>query len=415
MRILYLDLVGGIAGDMTVAALIELGVPTDYLRTGLDALGVAGLTIETGREQRHHIAGTRFHVRVDEHGVAPERGAGHEAHPHDHGHAHGAGHAHAHRAYADIRALLERSTLPDGARDRAQHMFRVLAEAEGAVHDVPPDDVTFHEVGAWDSIADLVCTALALDYLRPAAVYCSPVPLGHGTVQTAHGTMPVPTPATARLLTGFDVTHGGPAFERTTPTGAAVLAATAQPAPRNLMYTLERVGVGLGSREEPEVPNMLRAVLGNAGSQLAGREHIECAETNLDDASPEWLGFLMERLMEGGALDVVFLPAHMKKNRPGTLVQVLYQPDRRETVLDVLFSETSTLGVRWHSLERVFLEREAATVSTSWGEVAGKVTRYGATERFSPEFDACRRIAVTYGVPLPEVYRAAERAFHEPQ
>ncbi len=236
------------------------------------------------------------------------------------------------------------------------------------------------------------------------------MPVGSGTVKTAHGVMPIPAPATLLLLKGFPIYQGGPAYERTTPTGAAILAALARPAPDPLTYVPERVGIGLGTHDGQEVPNLLRAVLGRVGGG-EGREIIGCAEANLDDANPEWIGFLMERLFQLGALDVALIPIHMKKNRPGTMIQVLYPPPLREAVQEALFNESTTLGVRFHFMERVLLPREEVTVSTPWGEIKGKATRVGGRPRFSPEFESCRAAALRAGVPLQEIYRAAQGAY----
>lgn len=425
MKTLYLDIVGGIAGDMTVAALLELGVPLSLLQSGLAQLGLEGLTVSTEISSRHHISGTRFIVQWPgmaapgpsrNHGTQGTQGQHHHVQDHSgqthHHHAQGQSgreHHHEHRAYREIRDMISGSALPAGARELALRIFEKLAQAEGTVHGLPPEEVTFHEVGAWDSIADVVCTALAVHHIDPQAVYCSPVPVGAGTVKTAHGTMPVPAPATLLLLEGFPIVQGGPAYERTTPTGAAILAALAQPAPEPFAYVPRQVGVGLGSYDGPEVPNLLRAVLGES-SGGAGRQVIECAQANLDDANPEWIGYLMERLLEAGALDVVLVPVQMKKNRPGTQIQVLYPPALRDAVLELIFSEVTTLGVRYHTLERVVLPREQARVVTAWGAVSGKVTRVGDKLRFAPEFESCRALAKRAGVPLQDIYRAAQQA-----
>ena len=433
MKLLYLDLVGGISGDMTVGALLELGVPLERLRQALTQIGLADVELSTEPARRHAIAGTRFLVR-DVHGARPDQGpfvdppaaAQASAHGHSHGpehghepgppdehsqeHTHEQPHGHPHRPYREIRSMLESGTLAAGAREKALAVFAKLAEAEGAVHGVPPEAVTFHEVGAWDSIADIVCTAVGLDWLGVDEVLCSPVPVGSGSVQTAHGRMPIPAPATLLLLRGFPIVQGGPAYERTTPTGAAILAALARPAPPELAYVPRRVGVGIGSKDSPQVPNLLRAVLAERGGAGAA-ETIECAEANLDDANPEWIGYLMERLLAAGALDVVLIPVHMKNNRPGTIVQVLYAPALREAVQALLFSETTTLGVRFRSLQRTVLPREKTTVQTPWGEVSGVEARHGAQAFFSPEFESCRRTAEAAGVPLREVYHAAQQAW----
>jgi hypothetical protein len=411
MSVLYLDLVGGLSGDMFVGALVDLGVPLDVLRERLREAGLEGVALETRREQRHQLAGTRFLVARQD--GAPADGGLPE--PDKLAAAHG------HRAWREIDAQLAASRLPASCQAPARHIFRLLAEAEGAIHDQPPEQVEFHEVGAWDSVADIVCAAAGLAHLGVERVLCSPVPLGAGQVRTAHGVLPVPAPATLRLLRGFPVVQGGPAFERTTPTGAAILAAVARPAPDPFRYVPERVGIGIGKAERAEVPNLVRAVLirdeGGAGAESVAsgqlHERIELAAANLDDSNPEWIGFAMERLFAAGALDVTLHPVQMKKNRPGTQVQVLYPPALRERMLEILFAEGTTLGVRFQSWERAALPRERVTVRTEWGPVAGKLARFGARRRFAPEFEACRVIALEHGVPLPEVYRAAERAFAE--
>lgn len=418
MKILYLDLVGGISGDMCVGALVDLGVPLDLLRERLREAGLDGVSIVTQREHRHQIAGTRFLVTRSD-GAPADTGL---PLPSRHAAEHG------HRAWRDIDGQLAASRLPAPCSELARRIFRGLAEAEGAIHDLPPERVEFHEVGAWDSIADIVCAAAGLVHLAADQVLCSAVPLGAGQVRTAHGILPVPAPATLRLLNGFPVVQGGPPFERTTPTGAAILAAVARPAPDPFSYVPERIGVGLGKAERAEVPNILRAVLGQAASNAAAagqpgqaaqtalpagviHERIELAAANLDDSNPEWIGFAMERLFAAGALDVVLLPIQMKKNRPGTQVQAIYPPHLREAMLAVLFAEVTTLGVRFQAWERAILPRERVTVETPWGPLAGKLARFGDRQRFSPEFDACRAIALARSVPLPEVYRAAEQAF----
>ena len=406
MTLLYLDLVGGLSGDMCAGAWVDLGVPMELLRERVSQAGLTGVRLASHREQRHQIAGTRFVV-------AREDGA-----PADGGlpmpsALSGGGHT----AWREIDAQLGASALPHRCADLARRIFRLLAEAEGAIHGVPTERVQFHELGAWDSMADIVCVAAGVEHLGAEEVWVSPVPVGAGQIRTAHGVMPVPAPATLRLLQGFPVVHGGPAFERTTPTGAAILAALARPAPESFAYIPERIGIGIGKAERAEVPNLVRAVLGRAGRAGAPPgvtvERIEMAAANLDDCSPEWIGFAVERLFSVGVLDVALVPIQMKKNRPGTQIQALYPPALRERVLEVLFAEGTTLGVRFQSWERAILPREAVTVNTPWGPVMGKLARFGERQRFSPEFEACRKLAVTHGIPLPEIYRAAEWAFEQ--
>lgn len=397
MKTLYLDLVGGIAGDMMAGALVDLGVPLAVLQDAVAAAGVPELTLAMHRESRHAIAGCRFMAaREDTH-------ASHGSHaPH-----------HAHRPYGTIRALLQGSALAAPVKNAVLRVFHVLAEAEGAVHGVDPDAVEFHEVGSWDAIADVVCAAAGLAHLGVEAVYCSAVPLGGGTVRSAHGVLPVPGPATLRLLRGFPVVTGGPAFERTTPTGAAILAALARPAPPGFTFIPEGIGIGLGNADPPEVPNLLRAVLCTAPGTPGGvaEEEVELAAANVDNVSPEWIGFAMERLLEAGALDVSLLPLQMKKNRPGTQIQMIYPPPLRERMLTVLLREVPTLGVRFQPWRRWVLPRRAHTVRTPWGGVAGKVAEFEGRARFAPEFEACRAIARERGVSLAEVYQAAQRAW----
>ena len=403
MSVLYLDLVGGLSGDMFVGALVDLGVPLDLLRERLHEAGLERVDIATRRERRHQIAGTRFLV-THAGGSIPDGGL---PLPARHAHAHG------HRPWQEIDAQLVASRLPLACRELVRRMFGALAEAESAIHDVPQERVEFHEVGAWDSMADIVCAAAGLVHLGPERVLCSPVPLGAGEVRTAHGVLPVPAPATLRLLQGFPVVQGGAAFERTTPTGAVILATAARPAPTTFHYVPERIGVGIGKAERAEFPNLVRAVWGTEGTaagQGLAYEAIELAAANLDDSNPEWIGFAVERLFGAGALDVALVPIHMKKNRPGTQIEVLYPPALREQMLAILFTEVTTLGVRFQSWERAILPRETVIVQTAWGPIQGKLARFGDRERFTPEFEACRAVALKQGVPLQDVYRAAEAA-----
>jgi uncharacterized protein (TIGR00299 family) protein len=414
MTLLYLDLVGGLSGDMCVAALLDLGAPLDLLQQRIAEAGLNEVELEIRREHRHQIAGARFLV-THRSGALPDQASPSRVLPLPGKLREQAGH----RMWKDIDAQLAGSRLPGTCAGTARRIFRVLAEAEGAVHGIAPEEVGFHEVGTWDSIADIVCVAAAIEHLGVTEVYCSPVPLGGGQVRTAHGILPIPAPATLHLLSGFSVVQGGPAYERVTPTGAAILAALARPVPDPFGYVPERVGIGLGTADRPEVANLVRAVLGRAVRDSANRndgaiqEQVELAAANLDDSNPEWIGHAMERLFAEGALDVALVPIHMKKHRPGTQVQVLYRPDLRERMLAVLFGEVTTLGVRFQTWERVALARQAATVQTPWGPVAGKLSNFAGRQRFAPEYEDCRAIAESQGIPLPEVYRAAEYAFAE--
>lgn len=383
MRILYFDCFAGIAGDMTVAALLELGLPMEALREGLAALPFSGYTLESSPVQRHGIAGTSFRVKLT-------------------------GADQPHRHYGAIAALIEAAPLKARVKELAQRIFRRLAEAEAEVHGVALERVHFHEVGAVDSIADIVGTAIGLDYLCVEKVYASGLPFGRGFVQTAHGRLPVPAPATALLMAGIPLSGDIGEGERVTPTGAAILAALAEgfgPPPPMLP---ERIGYGAGEKDFPELPNLLRLVLGQASvaAPNPGSGEVLVIETQVDDMIPELFGFLMERLLGAGALDVAFSALQMKKNRPGTLVSVLAEPGDLEKLSGIILNESTAIGLRYFPVQRITLSRRFEERETSLGPVQVKVLGNG---RVAAEFEECRRIALSTGLPLVEVYRTVER------
>lgn len=393
-KILYLDIIGGIAGDMLVGGLLDLGVPLSTLDQSIRTLNIAGLSINSQKEQRHHIAGTRFLVENKATQSVP-------------------------RSYKDIKLLIETSSLPEQVKNYSLKIFEKLAMAESQIHDVPPDNIHFHEVGAWDSIADVLSISICLDYLGIDAIYVSTVPTGTGFVSTAHGKMPIPAPATLMLLKGFEVLHDSLLFERTTPTGAAVIAALAQPQPTNFQYTLKNIGVGIGTKKHPEVPNIIRCVLGETNDRQTQSNHdveiIECSEANIDDCSPEFLGYVHDLLLEKEALDVWFVPIHMKKNRPGILLQVLYYSEKRSDIHRLIFKETTTLGIRYQSWNRIALERTSVEVPTAWGKIRGKKSIFDEQIRFSPEFEDCKKIASEQKIPLQTIYRVVSENFWQNQ
>jgi uncharacterized protein (TIGR00299 family) protein len=385
LRILYFDCFAGISGDMTVAALLELGVPLDLLEERLAALPLSspGYRLSVGKVVRHGITATRFHVQVAEHQP--------------------------HRHYGDIAAMIEESSLPSGAKERAQRIFLRLAEAEARVHGVEIGQVHFHEVGGVDSIVDIVGTAICLDYLGIHKVYAAPLPYGSGSVETAHGRLPVPAPATAELLQGMPVHFECGPGERVTPTGAAILAALADGFGNPPAMRVATVGCGAGGMDFADLPNILRLVLGEAVSP-AERDEIMVIETHIDDMNPELLGFLMERLFAHGALDVAFSPLQMKKNRPGVKLTVLSSPAALNELARLVLTESTAGGVRYYPVERMMLERFLEERETSLGRVRVKVFNdNGKALRVVPEFEECRRIADEQGIPLLEVYRVIER------
>ena len=381
MKIIYFDCFAGIAGDMTVAALLELGLPLEALREGLALLPLSGYTLESAPVLRHGIAGTSFKVQLS---AADQP----------------------HRHYSGIAEMIEESPLKARVKELSGRIFRRLAEAEAKVHGVALERVHFHEVGAVDSIADIVGTAIGLDYLDVRKIYASGLPFGRGFVQTAHGRLPVPAPATALLMEGIPLTGDIGEGERVTPTGAAIIAALAEGFGPPPPMRPERFGYGAGEKDFPELPNLLRLVLGESAAAGAEAQEVLVIETQLDDMNPEIFGFLMERLLGAGALDVTFSALQMKKNRPGTLLSVLAEPGDLEKLSGIILSESTAIGLRYHPVRRITLSRRAEERATSLGPVRVKLLENG---RVAPEFEECRRLALERGLPLIEVYRIVER------
>ncbi|WP_298440089.1 nickel pincer cofactor biosynthesis protein LarC [Geobacter sp.] len=385
MKILYFDCFAGIAGDMTVAALLDLGVPFQVVQEAVASLPLphSSYSLAAEKTSRKGIAATRFVVSVEEHQP--------------------------HRHYAGIAAMIEESPLPPGVKEKAQRIFFRLAEAEAKVHGVEIGRVHFHEVGGVDSIADIVAAAAAIDYLGVDAIHASPLPLGSGFVESAHGLLPVPAPATAELLRGIPVHGAAGAGERVTPTGAAIVAALATgfgPAPA---MTVAGTGCGAGTRDFDDLPNILRVFLGESGAGL-DRDEVQVLETHIDDMNPEVLGYVLERLFDEGALDAALSPLQMKKSRPGVRLTVVAPPERLEGLAGLILRETTAIGVRTYPARRFKLRREIEERQTSLGPVRVKLLRDGETlVRIAPEYEECRRIAAERGMPLVEVYRIVER------
>lgn len=383
--LLWLDCFSGVSGDMLLGALVDAGLDLDALRGGLAALPLSGYTLEATRVTDHGISGTRLHVRLDE--QAP----------------------HEHRRLADIIALLDAAQLPARAHKRALAVFRRLAEAEATIHGTAPDAVTFHEVGAADSIVDIVGAALALDLLGIEQVYCSELPLTSGRVRSAHGALPVPAPATLELLRGTDaVWRSVPAEgELVTPTGAALVATLARF--ERPMMRLDAVGYGFGARKLPWA-NCLRVVVGEEPVRQsraeAGfeRDEVVVIETNIDNMTGEALGWLMERLLAQGALDVSYAPLQMKKNRPATLLTVIARPEEASQLAARMVRESATLGVRMSRAERLKAARAEQEIETPLGSVRVKLkTIGGVVIAIAPEYDDCRALAERLNLPVETV------------
>ncbi|MFN0062863.1 MAG: nickel pincer cofactor biosynthesis protein LarC [Myxococcaceae bacterium] len=380
--ILFLDPIGGIAGDMFLAAAFALGVSPRDVEKALSGLRVGGFSLRTSTVVRHEISGVHVDVVVAE----PEH--------------------HPHRSLSEILSLIGGChTLSPQARDRAQRVFRALGDAEAKVHNVPVETIHFHEVGAVDSIVDICGAVAVLDALGDPEVYCRPPPLGSGSVRGAHGTIPIPPPATLELLRNLPVRFEGEG-ELTTPTGAALVATLAKvETPPNMR--VQRVGYGVGTKDWKDRPNVLRAVLGEVDEKQASVWELS---VNLDDATPQLIGVLLERLLEMGALDAWVLPATMKKGRPGHVLGALVDAAKRDVLVNLLLAESTTLGVRYWPVERATLERQFETVETPYGAVRIKVgLRDGERLNAAPEFEDCRARAKEHGVPVKEVWAAALR------
>lgn len=441
--ILYLDCFSGASGDMLAGALLDAGVPFDELARVVDSLGLDGVRVDSARVDRSGIGAVSFRVTVDgapadapaagghghEHAHGHDHAHGHEhdehaggehehahGHGHSHGHDHSHGHAHDHahqhhRGLREINAIVDRSSLSPAGKARAARLFRRLAEVEAGIHQVPVEDVHLHEVGAVDSIVDVVAAVAALEWLAPDRVVASALNVGSGTVKCAHGVLPVPAPATAELLVGVPTYAQGPPAELVTPTGALLVTEYAEaygPAPP---MRIERIGYGAGSRNPAGRPNVLRALVGR-GAETGACDRVVVLECQIDDMNPQLYGTLMERLAAAGALDVFYAPIQMKKNRPGTLVTVVAPPGRREALADVLFRESTTLGVRVTETERERLDREEVVVETPVGAVRIKVARRdGALRNAAPEFDDCARLAAERGLSTKDVQALAVKAW----
>lgn len=439
MKTLYLDLFSGISGDMFVGALIDLGVDARALERELRKLRLGGWHLHVTRGQKSGIQGVKFDVHVESEHLHEHSHAIHGAHPKDEAHPHGHEaheHEHApHRTFADIRRVISRSGLSPWVKRKAVAVFRRIAEAEGKIHGLPPERVHFHEVGAVDSIVDIVGACVGLELLGRPRVVASPVVEGVGWVECAHGRFPIPTPATLAILgaRGVGVTQCEEPHEMVTPTGAALLAEFAESFEPMRGLVAEKIGFGLGTRDHRTRPNVLRAVLGRMDAeparparrsgqrQRAGAaaetldwetDRVAVLETNLDDLNAEILGAFVETALAAGALDVFHTPVQMKKNRPGVLLTVLCAEADADRFTEMMLRETSAFGVRRTVAERRKLQREIVTVKTRFGSLAVKVGRLnGRVVQASPEFEACKKLAARAGVPLKAVYEAAVKAF----
>ncbi len=387
---LYLDCFAGIAGDMFLGAMLDLGVPEQHLREGLAQVPLAGYQLQIARDRRMSIEGCDVKVIVN---------------------TEGEGHHHGHHSWREIRALLEGSGLEETVKRRALDIFTRIARAEARLHGKSIEEISFHEVGAIDSIVDIVGAALALGYLAPVRITSRPVPLGRGTVSCAHGTFPVPAPAALEILAGAQVTDGGIDAELCTPTGAAIVASCVESFGDLPTGVLVRTGYGAGDNNLTQRPNHLRAILLEPAAPGQAEDAV-VIEANIDNMPPEWCGHLMDRMFEAGAKDVWYTPIMMKKGRPAITVSVLCAAYRREDLSALLLEESTTIGLRFYPVGRQVLARRIVEVETPYGLQRIKVALEGQrVVNAAPEFEVCKAAAKKFGVPLKEVSAAAITAF----
>ena len=440
MRIAYLDCFSGMSGDMFLGALVDAGVPARLLEETVAALNV-GARLEISRVERSGISAAKVDVYVGDEKELPrevyweQKGHNHardNAHSHDHEHVQlrehnysaetrepspvAATRQHEHgRGLTEIREIIRKANIADSAKQTAIAIFETLGAAEAKIHNTDIGEIHFHEVGAVDAMVDIVCAAVGSEALAVDEFVCSSLNVGGGTVKCAHGTFPLPAPATVELLKGAPVYSSGIQLELVTPTGAAIVKTLCGRFSSFPEMKIERTGYGAGSRDLPGHANVVRITIGEAQSELVRKtsdETITVLEANIDDLNPQVFGYVMDRLLEEGALDAFGIPVQMKKNRPGMLLSVLCRPEDAGKLTSLILSETTTLGVRRREERREVLARKLITVSTRWGDVRLKVASMNGTiTNYAPEYDDCRRIAVEHRVPLKNVMQEAMQAF----
>jgi pyridinium-3,5-bisthiocarboxylic acid mononucleotide nickel chelatase len=454
MKILYYDCFSGISGDMNLGALLDLGVKKEVLISGLEMLKLDGWEIEITREQRHGIFGTKVTVitedeieeRADEnhhheHDHDHDHDNNHEhehEHDHDHNHEHerehhlhhhktetpeevdkkahapylvnreAEMHHHPHRNLKDIETIINNSNLNNNIRAIALNIFRKIADAEAEVHNKAVDEIHFHEVGAVDSIIDIIGAAICFDALGPEKIFVSNIEVGGGLVKCAHGVLPVPAPATASLLKGFPVHNGGVDFEATTPTGAAIIATLCERAPADLSYSVISTGYGVGHKENPSLPNMLRVYLAETSEEHVTSHNSVLVECNVDDMNPELADYITSKLLGSGIPDVYFIPVIMKKTRPAFIISIICEEAHLPKVREILFTESTTLGIRIIPFRKETLQREFVDVQTKYGRITVKKSWFnGRLVTVKPEADQCAALAAALGVPMKEIIREA--------
>jgi uncharacterized protein (TIGR00299 family) protein len=409
-RVLYFDAFSGISGDMILGAFLDAGLPLAELQAALGSLALENCTVSAETVLRSGISATRFIVEEDEGNAHTHIDA--QGRPFTHRHSGGHDeHVHGHRSLAEIEPLIEGSALSSRGKARAKSLFRRLAEVEARIHQMPVEEVHLHEVGAVDSIVDIVGAVFALEWAHVDRVECSALNVGGGTVESAHGRLPVPAPATLALLGSTPVYSGLVQKELVTPTGALIATSYADAFGPMPAMSIERVGYGAGMRDTPGTPNVLRLLIGESSERPAG-DRVTVIECEIDDMNPQLFGSTMERLYAAGALEVFFVPVQMKKNRPGTLLTVVARPELRSALADVVFRETTTIGLRYYEVARECLDREIIAVDTPLGAVRVKVARRGGrVVNAVPEFEDCAALARTHDMSVKDVQALAIQSY----
>ncbi len=379
MKVAYFDCFAGISGDMTLGALVDAGLSFSVLKSELDKLSVREFTLSQRRVEKHGIAGTKIDVNARE--------------------------GHVHRHLKDVLEIIDNSTISASAKEKSARVFQKLAEAEAKIHGTTIEAVHFHEVGAVDAIVDVVGAIVGLELLQIEAIYASKFRFGSGHTRGAHGAMPVPVPAVVELTKGFPSERTGIPYELVTPTGAALLTALASTIGETIQLRTESTGYGAGTRDVEQVPNLLRVEIGELVADPQTDTPV-LLETNIDDMTPEIYGYLIDRLLEAGARDAFLTPVIMKKGRPGIQLTVLADPNKETELTELIFTETTTLGIRRLPVQRHILERRTDTVQTPYGPIRVKIADIGGKQRITPEYDDCARIAREKQVPILDVYKA---------
>jgi uncharacterized protein (TIGR00299 family) protein len=404
-RVLYFDCFSGISGDMAIGALLDAGLPLAELQQALGSLALGDAHVHAKKVLRAGVSATKFSVHQHQHDDADHT----HDHPPDHPHSHAGSHPHRH--LSGIFKMIDTSALSPSGRERAKAMFQRLGEAEAAIHQMPVEKVHLHEVGALDSIIDIVGIVFAMEWAAADQVVCSPLNVGGGMVQSAHGLFPVPAPATLKILGDAPVYSGTVQKELVTPTGALIATSYAASFGSIPAMSIERIGYGAGDRDDPVTPNVLRVLIGTA-AQRSARERVTVIECEIDDMNPQIFGVAMDRLYAAGALEVFYVPVQMKKNRPGTLLTVIAPPEKRSELADVIFRETTTIGLRHGEVEREVLAREIVEVATPIGTVRFKIAhRGGRVVNATPEFDDCARLAAANNLSVKDVQAIAIKAY----